>query len=66
MKTIKYAASALAVFVVIVFTAPLWGGCNFNSNLCHSWCELRHFNSGFNEATCKASCLTDKLSCMAK
>ncbi len=66
MKAIKYAGIALALLLVAFITAPLWGGCDFNSSLCQTWCEVRHMNSGVEEATCKASCLADKLSCMAK
>ncbi len=66
MKALKYAAIALAVLLITFVTAPLWGGCEFNNTLCQTWCEVRHMNNGFDETTCKASCLADKLSCKTK
>lgn len=66
MKLIKLVAIIVAVIVVALLAAPLWGGCGVKEDLCSSWCELRHFNSDMERLTCKASCAADKLSCMTK
>ncbi|MCW9014289.1 MAG: hypothetical protein OQL06_10945 [Gammaproteobacteria bacterium] len=66
MKAIKIIFIIIVLIITAVLSAPLWGGCEFNNQLCSLWCEARHFDSSFNETTCKGSCVADKLSCLAK
>ncbi len=67
MKTaIKTILILVVLFMLAVLSAPLWGGCDFNKQLCNAWCELRHFDSDLERITCEASCLADKASCLAK
>lgn len=66
MKAVKIIATIAAALMIASISAPLWGGCNFNQELCQTWCDVRHIESKINKAACQASCLTDKVSCMAK
>lgn len=66
MKPAKIVFISIVVLMAAVLSAPLWGGCNFNYQLCTSWCSIRHFNSSFDKIACKGSCSADKLSCLAK
>lgn len=63
---IKIIALAAIVFMVAVFTAPMWGGCGFNHELCSSWCSVRHMGSDVKAGICKTSCAADKVSCLLK
>lgn len=66
MKVIKIIVAIAAGLIIASLSAPLWGGCNFNQKLCQTWCDVRHIGSKINKTACQASCLTDKVSCMAK
>ena len=66
MKRLKLIVIALAILLVAILTAPLWGGCNITYSLCSSWCEIKHFNSSFKSTACKGSCAADKVACLAK
>lgn len=63
---IKALLILVVLFVLAVLSAPLWGGCGFNEQICDAWCELRHYGSDLERITCKASCVADKASCLAK
>jgi hypothetical protein len=66
MKPGKIMFIAIFVLMAAILSAPLWGGCQFNYQLCNTWCALRHLNSSFEEIACKGGCSADKLSCLAK
>ncbi len=66
MKPVKIIFIAVFVLMAAVLSAPMWGGCGLNYQLCTTWCEVRHFNSSFEEIACKGGCSADKLSCLAK
>ena len=66
MKIFKIIFIVIVLLIVAILSAPLWGGCSFNEEICSLWCEARHFDSSLNKTTCKGSCVADKLSCMAK
>jgi len=66
MKPGKIIFAAIFILMAAVLSAPLWGGCNLNYQLCSGWCEIRHFNSSFERVSCKGSCSVDKLACLAK
>ena len=65
-NTLKIALVVAAILVLAVITAPLWGGCGFNRQLCNSWCVVRHLDSDLRQVACKASCAADEVSCLAK
>ena len=64
--SLKIPLIVAAAMVVAVLTAPLWGGCGFNKQLCHSWCAVRHLGSDLKRIACTASCAADEVSCLAK
>ena len=66
MKPVKLIIILLAVGIVAVLTAPVWGGCDINYKLCSGWCDIRYFNSSFEATVCKGGCGADKLACLAQ
>ena len=66
MKPAKMLFIGLFIVMAAVLSAPLWGGCQFNYQLCSGWCNLRYFNFSFDRMTCKGSCSAEKLACLAK
>ncbi len=47
-------------------TLPLWASCDLQSDVCSQWCGLRHYDSDIKAASCRAGCVADRLSCLAK
>ena len=64
--TLKIPLIVSAALVVAVLTAPVWGGCGFNRQLCNSWCEVRYIGADLKKVACKTSCTADEVSCLAK
>jgi len=66
MKAVQI-IGAIVIFALVAFvSAPLWGGCDLNEDLCQTWCDVRYSDSAIQKGTCKASCVTDRLGCLAK
>ncbi len=63
MKTLQIILIILVIIIGGIFTAPYWGGCGINHQLCELWCEIRHFGSSFDKITCKGSCAADRVAC---
>ena len=58
----------LLALVVLVggATFPLWASCDITADVCSRWCGVRHYDSGIKAAACRAECVGERLSCLAK
>ena len=66
IKVAKISSIVIILFIVAIYTAPSWGGCGMNYKLCSLWCNIKHFNSSFDQVTCKGGCGADRVACMSQ
>jgi hypothetical protein len=62
----KVLSLLIVVAAITGLTLPLWASCNLQAEVCSKWCGIRHYDSVFQAATCRAECLGDRLNCLAK
>ena len=63
MKLVKIIFLLLILAVVALFTAPYWASCGMNHQLCELSCKVKHYDSDLTQASCKATCVADRVAC---
>ena len=62
----KLLALLIVAAAIAGVTLPLWASCELQADVCSQWCGMRHYDSGIKAAACRAECVGDRLSCLAK
>lgn len=63
MKLLKVILLLVFIGVIALFSAPYWASCGVNYQLCELRCEIMHYGSDLDQASCKATCLAERVAC---